>query len=311
MNGSNKALLQSKMLTPVMMSLATLLALPAQAAIYSAPYGESRLIGFPMEHRVEEGQTLDQIAQLYQMGFLAISAANPEADPLLPAAGTVLTLPSQMLLPDVPRQGIVINIAELRLYYFDNAHKRIYVYPIGIGVIGRETPLGTTRISQMRKDPTWTPTATTRKKWLEENGEALPQVVPAGPDNPLGHRAMRLGFGNGEYLIHGTNQEFGIGMRVSAGCIRLRPSDIEELYDLVRVGEPVRIINEPIKVAQERDGWLIEVHEPLSMDVELSREDKELLFSETVEQKLVQVETDAIRLQQALNEQLGMPKKIN
>ncbi|WP_298442854.1 L,D-transpeptidase family protein [uncultured Ferrimonas sp.] len=286
-------------------------AMPVSAAIYSAPQDGSRLIGFPMEHRVEVGQTLDEIAQQYNMGFLALVAANPDADPLLPAPGSIIKLPSQMLLPDVPRKGVVVNLAELRLYYFDNARQRVHVFPIGIGVVGRETPIGATRVSQKRKDPTWTPTQTTRKKWLEENGEALPPVVPAGPDNPLGHRALRLGFGNGEYLIHGTNQEFGIGMRVSAGCMRLRYDDIETLFDMVRVGEPVRVINEAVKVAQERDQWLIEVHEPLSSDVELSRDEKQLQFSKVVEAQLQRANADPLHLEQALQSQLGLPLRLH
>ncbi|WP_035386897.1 L,D-transpeptidase family protein [Ferrimonas senticii] len=286
------------------------LAAPLQAAIYSAPKGDNRLIGFPLEHRVEAGQTLDQIAQMYNMGFLALAAANPEVDPLLPAPGTILQLPTQMLLPDVPHKGVVINVAELRLYYFDSDNQRIHVFPIGIGVIGRETPIGLTKVSQKRKNPTWTPTETTRRNHFAETGEHMPRTFPAGPDNPLGHRAMRLGFGNGEYLIHGTNQDFGIGMRVSAGCIRLRPNDIESLFDMVKLGEQVRVINEPIKLAQVQGEWLIEVHEPLSGEVELSRDQKQLAFSSALAKQLEQADADPVRLQQALDGQQGMPMRI-
>lgn len=292
------------------LALTAALSMPVTAAIYTTPQEGSRVIGFPMEHRVEAGQTLDHIAQQYSMGLLALIAANPDVDPLLPAPGSIIKLPSQMLLPDVPRKGIVVNIAELRLYYFDNAHQRVHVFPIGIGVVGRETPVGVTKVSQKRKDPTWTPTATTRKKWLEENGEALPRVVPAGPDNPLGHRALRLGFGNGEYLIHGTNQEFGIGMRVSAGCMRLRYDDIDNLFEMVKVGEPVRVINEPVKIAHERDGWLIEVHEPLSEQVELARNEKQLALNGKLQSQLDQAGADPTRLQQALNGQQGLPLRL-
>ncbi len=290
--------------------LLLMLSLPTQAAIYSAPQPESRLIGFAMEHRVAVGQSLDAIAQQYNMGLLSLIAANPGVDPLLPTPGSVLKLPSQMILPDVERVGIVVNLAELRLYYFENARQRVHVYPIGIGVIGRETPIGKTRVSQKRKDPTWTPTATTRKKWLEENGEPLPRVVPPGPDNPLGHRALRLGFGNGEYLIHGTNQDFGIGMRVSAGCIRLRPDDIEHLFDLVRQGEPVRVINEPVKLAEEADGWYIEVHEPLSGPVALDRDEKEITLQPELRSKLEALRLPPKRLQQVFEEQSGLPQRL-
>ncbi|WP_315900041.1 L,D-transpeptidase family protein [Ferrimonas balearica] len=294
-----------------LISLLLLLCLPVQAAIYSAPPKGSRLLGFPMEHRVTQGQSLDHIAQEYNMGLLALMAANPGVDPFLPAQGSAVMLPSQMLLPDVARRGVVINLAELRLYFFDNARGRVHVFPIGIGRVGRETPLVETRISQKIKDPTWTPTANTRKEYLEERGIELPRVVPAGPDNPMGHRALRLSYGNGEYLIHGTNQEFGIGMRVSAGCIRLRPDDIEQLFELVRVGEPVRIINEPVKIAQEASGLYVEVHEPLSHDEELDKAAKSLELNAKQRKLLSSPDISETRVQTLLREQRGMPMAVN
>ncbi|MBW3138920.1 L,D-transpeptidase family protein [Ferrimonas balearica] len=295
----------------VLISLLIFLGFSAQAAIYSAPPQGSRLLGFPMEHRVAEGQSLDHVAQQYDMGLLAMMAANPGVDPFLPPTGSTLTLPSQMLLPDVERRGVVINLAELRLYYFDNARGRVYVYPIGIGRVGRETPLVKTKISQRIKDPTWTPTANTRKEWLEERGIELPRVVPAGPDNPMGHRALRLSYGNGEYLIHGTNHEFGIGMRVSAGCIRMRPTDIEELFELVRVGEPVRIINEPIKISGEPNGLYVEVHEPLSKNEELDKSAKTLELSAEQVKVLSAPELNDSKIQTLLREQRGLPMMVN
>ncbi|MBY6185399.1 L,D-transpeptidase family protein [Marinobacter hydrocarbonoclasticus] len=294
-----------------LVSLLFLFGFSAHAAIYSAPLQGSRLLGFPMEHQVVDGQSLDHVAQQYDMGLLAMMAANPGVDPFLPPTGSTLMLPSQMLLPDVDRKGVVINLAELRLYYFDNARGRVYVYPIGIGRVGRATPLVSTKISQRIKDPTWTPTARTRKEWLEERGIELPKVVPAGPDNPMGHRALRLGFGNGEYLIHGTNHEFGIGMRVSAGCIRMRPTDIEELFELVRVGEPVRIINEPVKISKEPSGLFLEVHEPLSQDEELEKSAKTLELSEHQREVLSQPGLNDDAVQTLLREQRGMPMAIN
>ncbi|MBY5920519.1 L,D-transpeptidase family protein [Ferrimonas balearica] len=294
-----------------LISLLFLFGFSAQAAIYSAPAHDSRLLGFPMVHQVVEGQSLDHVAQQYDMGLLAMMAANPGVDPFLPPTGSSVTLPSQMLLPDVERKGVVINLAELRLYYFDNARGRVYVYPIGIGRVGRETPLVTTKVSQRIKDPTWTPTARTRKEWLEERGIELPKVVPAGPDNPMGHRALRLAYGRGEYLIHGTNHKFGIGMRVSAGCIRMRPTDIEELFELVRVGEPVRIINEPIKISQESSGLYLEVHEPLSQDEELDKSAKTLELTADQRQSLSEPGLNESKIQTLLREQRGLPMTVN
>ncbi|WP_031842888.1 L,D-transpeptidase family protein, partial [Vibrio parahaemolyticus] len=189
---------------------------------------------------------------------------NKGVDPFLPQEGRVLTIPSQLILPEVPHQGIVINLAELRLYYFPEGEDVVHVFPVGIGRIGRDTPVMTTSISQKRPNPTWTPPASIRAEYRAK-GVDLPAVVPAGPDNPLGLFALRLAYGNGEYLIHGTNKDFGIGMRVSAGCIRMDPSDIEWLFDKVRRGEKVNIINQPVKVSLEPDrSVFVEAHEPLT-----------------------------------------------
>jgi hypothetical protein len=144
------------------------------------------------------------------------------------------------------------------------------VLPIGIGDIGRETPEMTTTVIAENPNPTWVP-GPGRKSWLEQKGIDLPAVVP-GPDNPLGKFAMRLGYGNKDYLIHGTNKDFGVGLRVSAGCIRLRPDDIETLFGLVPVGTPVRVINQPVKMAVEPDGrrWL-EVHSLSRTEAEMAQ----------------------------------------
>jgi L,D-transpeptidase YcfS len=204
------------------------------------------------------------IAKQDDVGMLALMAANKGGDPFLPREGHVLTIPTQLILPDVSHDGIVINLAELRLYYFPPKESVVHVFPVGIGRIGRDTPEMTTSISQKRPNPTWTPPSSIRAEY-KAKGIDLPAVVPAGPDNPLGMFALRLAYGHGEYLIHGTNKDFGIGMRVSAGCIRMDPNDIEWLFDKVRRGEKVKIINQPVKVALEPDrSVFVEAHEPLT-----------------------------------------------
>lgn len=245
--------------------LIMMMACKINAITYELPSSaERRLIGQNQYHVVQAGQTLAKIAKENDVGMLALMAANPGVDPFLPDAGTVLTLPLQLILPDVPYEGIVINLAELRLYYFQPEQRKVHVFPVGIGRIGRDTPEMYTQISQKRERPTWTPPASIRAEYREK-GIELPQVVPAGDNNPLGHYAMRLAYGQGEYLIHGTNKTFGVGMRVSAGCLRLEPDDIEWLFSQVAVGEKVRVINEPIKFSLEADRRLfIEVHEPLT-----------------------------------------------
>ncbi|WP_372881930.1 L,D-transpeptidase family protein [Psychromonas sp.] len=232
---------------------------------YPLPEDGSRLIGVQHEYIVQPGDTLQSITKLYNVGLIALMESNPGVDPFLPAPGTILQIPSQMLLPDVPYQGIVINLPELRLYYFPKDKNEVHVFPIGIGRIGRSTPTMQTSIHSKVKNPTWTPTAQSRAEYFAETGEHYPAVIPAGPDNPLGAYKMRLAYGRGEYLIHGTNKDFGIGMRVSAGCIRLNPDDIEWLFYQVDRNESVRIINEPIKVSTEPNGTkILEVHSPVS-----------------------------------------------
>lgn len=256
-------------LTVVGMLFATWLAggaTAANATEYPLPPANSRLIGENQIFTVpNDGRPLEAIAADFKIGLLGMLEANPGADPYLPTPGSQLIIPTQMLLPDTPREGVVINLAELRLYYYPKGKNTVIVYPIGIGQLGRNTPMMTTSISQKIPNPTWTPTANIRKHYLEEQGITLPAVVPAGPENPMGQFALRLAAGRGEYLIHGTNANFGIGMRVSSGCIRLRPDDIEALFRQIPQGTRVQIVNEPIKFSVEPDGKrYMEVHQPLS-----------------------------------------------
>ena len=212
-----------------MIAIATALALPARANTWPLPPPGSRLIGQNQFHVVENnGGSLEAIAKKYNVGFLALLQANPGVDPYVPRAGSVLTIPLQTLLPDAPREGLVLNLAELRLYYYPPGRSEVTVYPIGIGQLGGDTitPTMVTTVSDKRANPTWTPTANIRARY-KAMGIDLPAVMPAGPDNPMGHHAIRLAAYGGVYLLHGTNADFGIGMRVSSGCIRLRDDDIK------------------------------------------------------------------------------------
>ena len=245
-------------------AMALLISAPTFAESYRLPKEDSRLVGRVQYHQVEKGETLAGIAKHYHIGFLTLMAANKGVDPFLPAEGHALTIPTQIILPDVKRVGVVINLAELRLYYFDPDGQTVHIFPVGIGRIGRDTPVMQTSISQKRIKPTWTPPDSIRKSYLAE-GIKLPPVVPAGPDNPLGNHALRLAYGAGDYLIHGTNKDFGVGLRVSSGCIRMEPNDIEWLFSQVQIGERVKIINQPIKMTLEPDrSVFLEVHEPLT-----------------------------------------------
>jgi L,D-transpeptidase YcfS len=284
----------------------------AGAAEYPLPPDNSRLIGENTTYVVpNDGKPLEDVAAKYQIGLIAMLEANPGTDPYLPKAGTVLTIPSQMLLPDTKREGIVVNLAELRLYYYPKGEDKVIVYPIGIGQLGRNTPEMVTSVSQKIPNPTWTPTANIRKAYLKD-GITLPGMVPAGPDNPMGLFAMRLSAGTGQYLIHGTNANFGIGMRVSSGCIRLRPDDIEALFNSVPKGTRVQIVNQPIKFDIEPDGKrYIEVHQPLSHTEKDDPQTKPILLTAAMKKFIKSDDTNAEIVKEAIRRRSGMPVVVS
>ncbi|MCL1096714.1 L,D-transpeptidase family protein [Shewanella gelidii] len=283
----------------------------AWANVYSLPADGGRLIGRIQHHEVQKGEYFKTIADHYNIGILELMESNPGVDPFLPTPGTELMIPTQMLIPDVVRKGVVINLAELRLYYFPKHQREVHVFPIGIGKIGWDTPEMTTTISSRIENPTWTPPKSIRKAYLEEKGIVLPPVVPAGPDNPLGNHALRLAYGYGSYLIHGTNKDFGIGMRVSSGCVRLNPKDIAWLFEQTRRGEPVRIINRTIKISAEPNGekW-IEVHSPLSETENDSQVQKALKLTSDIVRFISDADIDNQKANDALLSQRGLPVNI-
>lgn len=236
----------------------------AFAVTYTLPPEGSRLVGTPIIITVPEGNTLplEAFAAQYGQGLSNMLEANPGVDPFLPKSGTRLVIPQQLILPDTVREGIIVNAAEMRLYYYPPGGNTVEVLPIGIGQAGRETPRNwVTAVERKQEGPTWSPTPNTRRAYAAE-GKTLPAFVPAGPDNPMGLYAIYIGR---LYAIHGTNSNFGIGLRVSQGCIRLRNNDIKYLFDNVPVGTRVQLIDRPVKSTTEPDGsrW-VEVHEPLS-----------------------------------------------
>jgi len=204
------------------------------------------VIGVVQVTKVGKDDTLTDIARRFNAGYEEISRANPGVDVWVPGAGREVVVPTQYVLPDAPHEGIVVNIAEMRLYYFP-PHKKgerqvVYTHPIGIGRVGWQTPGGVTKVVRKAKDPVWRPPADIIKEHRAD-GDNLPAVVGPGPDNPLGNRALYLGWP--EYLIHGTNKPVGVGMRVSHGCMHLFPEDIMQIYDLVAIGTKVRVVNQP------------------------------------------------------------------
>lgn len=205
------------------------------------------IIGVVQKTQATKEDTLTDIARRFNVGYEEIVRANPDVDPWLPGEGREIVIPSQFILPHAPREGIVINAAAMRLFYFPKVKKGeqqvVHTYPIGIGKVGWKTPEGTTKIVRRQADPTWRPTPSIIKEHLEERGEKLEKVIGPGPDNPLGRFAFYLGWPS--YMIHGTNKPAGVGLRSSHGCIRLYPEDIAQLFEMAPVGTQVRVVNQP------------------------------------------------------------------
>jgi L,D-transpeptidase ErfK/SrfK len=200
-------------------------------------------VGDITQYRARKGDVLPDLARKFDLGYTALAAANPRVRPWFPPEGHRIAVPALYVLPRAPHRGIVVNLGQWRLFYFPPGGHRVMTYPVGLGVIGRTTPLGTTRVVRKEPHPTWYPPPSIRAQ------EHLPAVVAAGPDNPLGDYALHLGWPN--YLIHGTNKPDGVGRNVSHGCVRLYPEDIAKLFAAVKIGTPVRTVDQPATA-----GWL-------------------------------------------------------
>jgi L,D-transpeptidase ErfK/SrfK len=226
--------------------------------------------------------TLPDLARRYGLGYEEILRANPGVDTWLPGEGTTIVIPGQRLLPPNIREGIVVNLPEHRLYFFPKPKKgetpQVITYPVSIGKMDWNTPLGKTRVVDKRKNPSWIPPDSVRKEH-EERGDPLPPVVKSGPENPLGLYAMRLAITPGAYLIHGTNNPIAVGMAITHGCIRMYPEDIEALFPMVAVNTPVWLVNEPVKVARVNGQVWLEVHPPIDDEGQRAEVDLESFYA--------------------------------
>jgi L,D-transpeptidase ErfK/SrfK len=222
---------------------------------------DNDVVGEVVQIQAVHEDTFVRLARRYNVGYQELRDANPGVDAWLPGEGTTIVVPTSYVLPRAERRGIVINVSELRLYYFpDGPTGRVITHPISIGRMDWATPLGRTSIVAKTENPAWYPPESIRIEHAARN-DPLPRVVPPGPDNPLGKYALRLGIPG--YLIHGTNKPAGLGMRVSHGCIRMFPEDIEVLFDDIPTGTPVTIVNQPVKLGWGSDGLYLEAHAPL------------------------------------------------
>ena len=231
-------------------------------------------------YRATYQDTLLDVARRFNLGYVEIVAANPGTDPWIPGEGTNVVLPTVHLPPDAPKEGIVINLGDMRLYWFEPGGA-MQSFPIGIGRDGLSTPLGSTEVVRKQKEPTWRPTPRMRAE-----DPKLPEVVPPGPDNPLGTRAMYLGWP--QYLIHGTHKPLGVGRRVSSGCVRMYPEDVEYLFEQVAVGTKVTVVDQPIKLSWIDGALYIEAHptQAQSDQIEATGTFEPILDSSVVDQVL-------------------------
>jgi L,D-transpeptidase ErfK/SrfK len=239
----------------------------AQAAVYDLTDPNIQVVGDDVHIQTHYSDTLVEIARRYGLGYEEIARANPKVDPWLPGEGTDIVIPGRHILPPGARDGIIVNIPEHRIYYFPKPRRgqtpTVVTYPVSIGKMDWQTPMGLTHVVSKEANPTWNPPASVRAEHLA-NGDPLPKgVIGPGPDNPLGLFAMRLAIHPGDYLIHGTNNPLAVGMAVTHGCIRMYPEDVATLFPTVPVGTKVYLINVPLKVAFVNGDLLLEAHPPV------------------------------------------------
>jgi len=284
---------------------------PAQAQTFVLPPADVDLIGSLQTVPARHEDTLLDIARQFGIGQDEMVLANSGIDRWLPGEATETRVPSRYILPRAERRGIVLNVPEMRLYFFPAVRSGdtpvVKTYPVSIGRMDWATPLGQTSVTAKTRNPSWRPPESIRSEHAAD-GRPLPEIVPPGPDNPLGDYALRLT--RSGYLIHGTNRPYGVGMRVTHGCVRMYPEDIEALFPEVPIGTPVQIVNQPVKLGWFADTLFIEVHPPL----EEEREQVELMH---VAMDLVNAvwerrpfTLNGRALKQAVEQQTGIPVAI-
>ncbi|OIN85453.1 MAG: hypothetical protein AUJ12_09375 [Alphaproteobacteria bacterium CG1_02_46_17] len=268
-------------------------------------------IGQMQETTASYEDTLVHVGREYGVGFVEMRAANPTLDPWIPGSGANIVIPTMNILPDAPHDGVVINLAEMRLYYYKSAYAAPTTFPIGIGREGLRTPSGSTTVVRKKDGPTWTPTPRMRKE-----DPTLPPFVAPGPENPMGTHALYLGFP--QIAIHGTNKPYGIGRRVSSGCIRMFPEDITQMFSMIPVGTKVTVVDQPIKAAWIGKALYLEVHPTQEQATLMEREgaipdyqlsEKDLSYVMRVAGPSVET-LDWPKIRKVVKERRGYPIKI-
>jgi L,D-transpeptidase ErfK/SrfK len=262
--------------------------------------GDGEVIGEVVTETVVHGDSLIEMARRHDLGFGEIAAANPGLDPFVPGTGSRVVLPTAWIVPELAPGTLLVNLSEMRLYLLlERDRARLLVtFPVGIGVDGNPTPLGSYRVVAKELSPTWHPPPSVRAEEPD-----LPASVPPGPDNPLGTHALRLS--GGTILVHGTNRPYGVGRQVSHGCIRLYPEDIPVLYGMVPVGTPVRVVRQPLKVGVSAGRILVEVHRDDDAGLDFLQEARRLLAGRGLLDRV-----DETRLEAAVRERSGAPADV-
>jgi L,D-transpeptidase ErfK/SrfK len=287
----------------------------AGGAEYLLPENGDTVIGVVTTAFAQHEDTLLDVGRRHGVGYEEIISANPGVDPWLPGEGTEILIPTRFILPDAPREGVIVNLPEHRLYYYPpvkpGERPVVRTYPISTGKMDWKTPIGVTRVVSKQERPSWYPPPSVLAEH-EARGDPLPKVVPPGPDNPLGEHAMRLGIPGGAYLIHGTNRPAGVGMQVTHGCIRLFPEDIAELYGLVPVNTKVNLIDQPTKLGWLRGTLFVERHPLLEGGRDPGPGEFERLkefVAVVAERRPVDVDWDGI--EHAFRTQSGVPAPVS
>jgi L,D-transpeptidase ErfK/SrfK len=287
------------LLIPIFITLFFTSSVAAEVYSYSK---DTTVIGVTTSYKVKDNESLIEIARKFGIGFNEIADSNPDHDPFVPETGMSVKIPTSWILPDIALyNGIVINLSELRLYYFlrQRGSMSVMTFPIGIGSEGTDTPVGNFRVIKKIVRPSWYVPESIRKE-----KPTLPKVVPPGPDNPLGSHALRLSLGT--VLIHGTNKPYGVGRRVSHGCIRLYPEDIPKLFQSVPNGVSVTIARQPVKVGIKNNKVYIEVHKDKFLHINYFNETVNLL-----RKKNLYTGVDKEKMLSALREKSGIPVDIS
>jgi len=281
------------------------LSIPGYALTFR--YDGDDLVGDTLTVTTKYEDTFVQLGHIYGLGFRELIDANPDVLPWVPGEGTEVLLPLSFIVPEESREAIVLNLAEFRLYHYLPEKRTVRAYAVGIGRQGWQTPTAEARVTAITKDPSWTPPASIRREHAAK-GDILPDVVPPGPDNPLGKFAVKLSIPG--YLFHGSNKKLGFGMRVSHGCVRMYDGDIEELANSVKPGTPVRIINQPAKAGWANRKLYLEVHAPLEED-----QGANIPYEEIVQQALAarpgaNIEVDWAKAKDVAQRRSGIPEDI-